>query len=208
MPSELRADLEKEAAVSSRSLNAEVVSRLQASIDGSGGLQLPDGMLKKLQIAAKKAKRSVESELLHRMIDSLAEMPPPEARLREALEAERKENARLRMENDDLLHNSWKRQTMLYVLLDTNGYPISWAEIHEHLRGIKEAGGFNPDQMHTNIITPDMESSSRRASEAATLAKLWREGGRSTMSESPAIADVEGQSNVGKVARRSRKPKP
>ncbi|MDP9895334.1 ferritin-like metal-binding protein YciE [Variovorax boronicumulans] len=181
MPPELREELEKSAAANSRSLNAEVVSRLQASIDGSTGLQLPAETLERLRKAAKKSGRTLESELFDRMITSLADLPPAEQRLREQLEKERQENAALRLEAEQHRLDTYKRSTMLYVILDTNGYPISWSEIHEHLAGIKKAGGFKPHEMHTHIITPDMESSSRRAQEAMEVARIYREMGKPQM---------------------------
>lgn len=210
MPPELREELEKSAAANSRSLNAEVVSRLQASIDGAAGLRLPDETLGRLKKAAKKSGRTLESELYDRMLVSLADMPPAEKRLRELLEKEGRENAALRLDAEQRRVDEYKRSTMLYVILDTNGYPISWAEIHEHLAGIKKAGGFKPHEMHAHIITPDMESSSRRAQEAAEVARIYREMGRPQMlvysegvkEESPAPAEASAK----KVIRRTRRP--
>lgn len=185
MAPELREQLEHAARSGSRSLNAEITSRLEASMEGAHGLQLPTETLKRLKAAAKKSGRTLDGELYSRMLDSLADWPPAEKRLREQLDASHKESGELRVEVEDLRTEAWKRSTMLYVLLDTNGYPISWDEIREHLAGIKTAGGFNPREMQVNVITPDMESSSRRAKEAATMAELWRMGQRSTMSAPP-----------------------
>ena len=67
----------------------------------------------------------------------------------------------------------------LYVLLDSSGHPISWAEIHEHIKAICNAGRLNIVDMETHVITPDMESSSRRAEEAAKLAAEYRKLGKS-----------------------------
>lgn len=67
----------------------------------------------------------------------------------------------------------------LYVLLDSSGRPISWAEIHEHIKAIRNAGRLNIVDMETHVITPDMESSSRRAEEAAKLAAEYRKLGKS-----------------------------
>lgn len=67
----------------------------------------------------------------------------------------------------------------LYVLLDSSGHPISWAEIHEHIKAIRNAGRLNIVDMETHVITPDMESSSRRAEEAAKLAAEYRKLGKS-----------------------------
>lgn len=102
IPKELHADLVNEANATSKSLNAEIVARLQQSFEGSG------------------------------------------------------------------------RRESLIVVLDSNGYPQSWAEIREYLQAIKAAGGFSPADMETFVITPDMESSSSRAAEAVALAKKLR----------------------------------
>ncbi|MEY4415335.1 MAG: hypothetical protein RIQ53_2628 [Pseudomonadota bacterium] len=71
------------------------------------------------------------------------------------------------------------RALSLYLLLDTNGYPISWAEIREILRATGDALGAQPVELSAHIVTPDMESSNRRAAAAAALAKALRKGGES-----------------------------
>lgn len=208
MPPELRSELEKEAAISSRSLNAEVVSRLQASVDGSDGFHLPEGILKKLQVAAKKAGRTVDSELLMRTIDSLAEMPPAEERLRNALEEERQRSRDLWNELEALRADSASQGTTLYVLLDTNGYPIAWSEIHEILGAIHKTGGFKPRETRTLIITPDMESSSRRVYESVMLARALRKGGKSAMLSPKDVVDAAAMPPAaGKRKSVPRKPK-
>ncbi len=67
----------------------------------------------------------------------------------------------------------------LYVLLDSNGYPLSWSEIREHLKAIREAGKLNVVEMETHVVTPDMESNSRRNEAVVKLAAYYRKQGKS-----------------------------
>lgn len=68
----------------------------------------------------------------------------------------------------------------LYVLLDSSGYPISWFEVLEHVRGLTKAAGVEAVDLKMEIVTPDMESNSRRAAETAKLAAFYRKLGKST----------------------------
>lgn len=95
--------------------------------------------------------------------------------------------ARLQSSFDELSPTALPELPRLYILLDSNGYPLSWSEIHEHLRAIRDAGRLNAVEMETHIVTPDMESSSRRKEETAKLAAFYRKQGRSKK-----ISDDEG----------------
>ncbi|WP_369650227.1 MULTISPECIES: Arc family DNA-binding protein [unclassified Variovorax] len=205
LPGDMRERLALAAKSNSRSMNSELVQRLQDSLDGTAGLRFPEETLDRLRKAAKKTGRTLEAEAWDRLMTSLADLPPAEARLREALDEARSANAKLQVESEEMRTEAWKRTTMLYILLDTAGYPISWAEIHQLLAGIKRAGNFNPSEMHTHIITPDMESSSRRAKEAATLAELFRAGGHSLITE---VASERNSAAEAKSAARTRKRSP
>ena len=62
----------------------------------------------------------------------------------------------------------------VHVTLDTSGHPISWDEISEHLTAIRKTGKFDVVAMHTSVITPDLESSSKRTEQSADLAKFYK----------------------------------
>lgn len=109
-------------------------------------LRMPDGMREKLADAAKANKRSVNAEVVARL----------EASLRSSLPASATEA--------DTLH----------VLLDTDGMPISWHEIWEHISALQRAGKMNPANIHAQVVTSEMVSNSERAKEVADLAKRYR----------------------------------
>lgn len=114
LPRDVHAQIQQAATASGRSMNAEIVARLQGSLDSSVSTQA-----------------------------STSELP------------------------------------RLYVLLDSNGYPLSWSEIREHLKAIREAGKLNVVEMETYVVTPDMESNSRRNEAVVKLAAYYRKQGKS-----------------------------
>lgn len=132
------------AEVSCGAHNAPMADRHQAQ---AYPLRLPDDLKARVVGAAAAAGRSLNAEII--------------ARLQQSFESP--EGA----------------GQQLYVLLDTNGYVVSWAEIQAILTAMRKAGNFNPSEMHTEIITPDLESSTRRTERAAALAKQLRAGGKS-----------------------------
>ena len=70
---------------------------------------------------------------------------------------------------------------IVYLLLDSHGYPQSWEEIRTLFRALIQDEGLDVVSTEAHILTPDMESSSRRAKEAAELAKKLRSGGKSVL---------------------------
>ena len=123
LPAELKERVEKAAQASGRSLNAEILQRLNESFEMPGDVFLLQHEMKTLR----------ESAPLHR----------------------------------------------LYVLLDSSGYPISWAQVHEMVSGICNAGDMNAVEMHITVLTPEMVSSSERYAETNALATRLRALGRS-----------------------------
>jgi len=63
---------------------------------------------------------------------------------------------------------------VLKVELNTNGEPISWDEIYEHVTAITNAGKLNAVQLHVNVFTPELLSSLGRKAEADALAEKYR----------------------------------
>lgn len=95
-PDGMRDRIADEAKSHGRSMNAEIVARLQASLDG---LSLPESILDRLRESAAKNKRPVATELLHRVLDTFAEDERPNGdELRNLLEKERAISAELRRE--------------------------------------------------------------------------------------------------------------
>lgn len=166
-----------------RSMNAEIVNRLVESFE-ERKWPLTPGLMEKAEEAAAKNRRSVDVELLNRFLDSFAEKPEVD-RLRGLLEAERKENVKLRLEIEEITASETLNHDVLYILLDSHGYPISWDEIRVYLNEVKKVSGALPSHWETHILTPDMESSSRRAKEASDIAKRLRTEGRSQVLKQP-----------------------
>lgn len=177
IPADLKHRLDEEAEKNTRTLGAEIVARLGLSFE-SHGWPLTPGLMEKAEEAAAKNRRSVDVELLNRFLDSFAEKPEVD-RLRGLLEAERKENVKLRLEIEEITASETLNHDVLYILLDSHGYPISWDEIRVYLNEVKKVSGALPSHWETHILTPDMESSSRRAKEASDIAKRLRTEGRS-----------------------------
>jgi len=206
----LKDSIEAASRKAGRTLNAEVVARLRESLD-EARIFLPDVIRTALGQEAKKNGRPLESEVFWRLSEGLKDQPEVD-RLKQLLEEERQQNAALRIDLEAAFTDNRKRSTMLYVLLDTNGYPISWAEIHEHLAGIRSAGGFDPREVHTDVITPDLVSSEGRAQKAATIANEFRRLGQSVLATyiddvAPrTLPDRKAKPPDGKATRRTRKP--
>lgn len=177
LPEELKEGIERAARESGRTLNAEVVARLQDSLDGKSGPLIDDDMLRQLREAAKETGRSVSGELHARLVSSLAELPPAELLLRGALDDAHQRNGLLAAEIEQLQLDLRSRSNTLYILLDSSGYPISWDQVHAILAEIRESGGIKPRELNVTVLTPDMESSSRRAAETAELVKILRARG-------------------------------
>lgn len=133
-------------------------------------LRLPDGMRGRVATSAKAAGRSMNAEIVARLQQSF-DNADEVRRLRLLLEDKR-------LSGLDAEANENVRQ-QLYILLDTNGYVVSWAEIQAILAALRKAGNFTPAEMHTEIITPDLESSTRRTEQVAALARRLRAGGKS-----------------------------
>ena len=132
-------------------------------------IRMPGELKSLVEAAAKSAGRSVTAEVVARLqqsfdnADEVRRLLLDEDKRLSGLDAEVPEGVR----------------QQLYILLDTNGYVVSWAEVQAILAALRKAGNFNPAEMHTEIITPDLESSTRRTEQVAALARKLRAGGRS-----------------------------
>lgn len=127
-------------------------------------VRFPDGMRDRLKEAAHANGRSMNAEIVGRLQQSF-EAPDDVVALRRELD---------HLRNSDPIHR-------LYVLIDSHGYPQSWAELHELIGSVARAGKLNAVEMDIHVITPDMESSSRRKKETADLARRLRATGESRM---------------------------
>ncbi|WP_295379626.1 Arc family DNA-binding protein [uncultured Pseudacidovorax sp.] len=171
IPRELKERLEAAAAADGRSLSSEFTVRLTFAYEAEAMLKKAHAEIDALLVMSKE---------LRAMVDE-ARTDAMKARTAQALA----EANAMALERDlQQLRTTQAAEAQdarqgLYVLLDSHGYPLSWAEIHEYLAAMKRIGGLSPADMHVQIVTPDMESSSKRAKEAVALAKRLRAEGKS-----------------------------
>lgn len=211
---ELKQKIEDAAKANGRSMNAEISARLQASFDAIPWLQ-QNGLLERVEEAAKATGRTAEGEAYARLLSSLNNWDEVKM-LRRELDREDKANRALRMEMAELRSEATRPVDTVYLLLDASGYPISWAEIGELWKATTEATGVRVASVDVAVITPDMESNSRRSKEATDLAKRLRAMGKSTVlprnvpGEDPvldAITKACAEEDPPKPAKRTRKLK-
>ncbi len=164
LPDGMRDRIAEAAATNNRSMNSEIVARLTESFDGKT-VRLPDAIAERLQRDAAEHGWEFQSELLHLLVDAIADRDNPPAKPAQATSGD-----------------------TLYILLDAHGYPMSWGEIGAYLDSVKERGGIDDAELHATIVTPDMESNSRRAAEAMKLAETLRTGGKSRVVRAPKSA--------------------
>jgi hypothetical protein len=209
---ELKERIENAARESGRSMNAEVVARLEKSFDGNHWLQ-EIGLSEQLEEAAKNSGRSIEGEAYARLLDSLGSRSEVE-RLKKDLDYQANENRQLRMELAELRSEKTHPVDTVYLLLDASGYPISWEEIRTLWRAVAKEANLNVVNLEASVITPDMESSSRRGKEAVELARKLKEAGKSTVlpkyipGHDPVRAALEQAAASDKLKKRTRRISP
>lgn len=124
-----------------------------ARSDPQLNIRIPEELKQSLESAAKASGRSLTQEMIFRLQQSL---DPQGA----------------------TVHMS---APLVYLLLDSHGYPQSWEEIRTLFRALIYDNGLDVVSSESIILTPDMESSSRRMKEATALAKKLRAGGKSVL---------------------------
>ncbi len=72
LPAELKARIEEASSANGRTMNAEIVKRLEESLDGKA-VHLPDGVREVLLERSKQNGWSFENELVHTLVDVLSE---------------------------------------------------------------------------------------------------------------------------------------
>ncbi len=150
------------AKINSRTMNAEIVARLQSSFEASDEMVL----LK----ATHAYDQSLNTSLMREKADLQAQLAKKEAEIQILKQ-------RLFLGTMDVPDTSQSAGDVLYILLDSNGYPIAWEEIYAYLDEIRRLSGKLPSKWETSIITPDVESSSQRAKQAVLITKKLRDVG-------------------------------
>lgn len=180
-PDGMRDRIAEAAKANNRSMNAEITSRLEKSFGAEQWQWLNEkGLAEKLDQAAQISGRTIEGEAYARLLASLNDWDEVE-RLRKELDHEVAENRRLRMELAELRSEKARPVDTIYLLLDASGYPISWGEIGALWKATANETNIRVANLEVAVITPDMESNSRRAHEAVELARKLKEAERSTV---------------------------
>lgn len=210
-PDGMRDRLKEAAHANGRSMNAEIVARLAASFeahpDASRGLEQAE---KRIEMEVQLG--MVLSKLLKELADETQLVPQQATDLANEILARPGVQFTMHafLQAADLLRRAAKvvadlprtgsetptrglglpetSLPRLYVLLDSHGYPQSWAEIHELISAISQAGKLNAVEIEAHVITPDMESSSRRKKEAAELARRLRSEAKSRPIDNNSVA--------------------
>lgn len=139
-------------------------------------LRIPRDAHAKLETEAAKNSHSMNAEIVARLQSSFDENREVE-KLRAELEEERMNVLKEQYEVLKMQNSAMDNENVLYILLDSNGYPIAWEEIYAYLDEIRRLSGKLPSKWETSIITPDVESSSQRAKQAVLITKKLRDVG-------------------------------
>ncbi len=129
-------------------------------------VRFPDGLRDRLKEAASENKRSMNSEIVARLEESF----DPE--VHDILfEAGKRKGAAI---GAKVVAESEPDLDVIYVVLDANGLPLSWDEIHEHVAAVRKAGKFNVHSMNVAVVDTKMESSSTSQDRVRKLVSFYR----------------------------------
>lgn len=146
-------------------------------------VRLPDGMRDSLREAAEHNKRSMNAEIVARLQDYrrlyglqplLAFANAERESLKEELEKARARIAGLESTNSTEGVATPDEERTLYVLLDADGLPLSWPEIHAHLGEIGRAANLDIEKIDARIVDAKMVGSNEREQEWWDLIQKYR----------------------------------
>ncbi|PWE57161.1 hypothetical protein DEM27_05835 [Metarhizobium album] len=160
-------------------------------------LRLPQELKTAIEKSAANSKRSLNSEIVHRLhysFDAETERSAFVEQLtileaqNQALRADQARSAQLEQSLDGALRDnarqaaSWEEwatqqftdENTVYVLLDANGHPQSWDEIMAHLQAIGDAIGGKIERIDAAVVDPAMASNSKRAEQWMKLREFYR----------------------------------
>lgn len=145
-------------------------------------VRLPDGMRDRLRAEAEANKRSMNAEIVARLEASLL---PQEV-------LERPEHSKTPPTEDNTL----------YVLLDTNGMPISWNEALTHLSEINKAGKLKFHTQSARILSSDNISNAGRDDDDLALFLRYRKLNKRKLSKAALafLEEVENREATGESA--------
>ncbi|MGQ4272605.1 Arc family DNA-binding protein [Terrihabitans sp. B22-R8] len=185
LPDGMRDHLKEAAAENGRSMNAEIIARLEDYED----LKEQAFELGKI-LGAGRALASLGADekagvLAMQMQENLA--------LRKHVRDLEFDLNKARAERDSLLEDqenlSIPDDHTLYVLLDADGMPISWQEIFHHLGELRRAGGFNIDRIEARIFDAKHVGNRDREDEFFEIFQRYRKLRKQRTSTKPAAED-------------------
>ncbi|RUT32621.1 Arc family DNA-binding protein [Arsenicitalea aurantiaca] len=165
MQPELKATVENAARGNNRSMNSEIVARLEFSLSAEEEIERLRGEL----AAAKAEIRNLEGRLEYAWGVEID---------REKLRADRASIERMKA---DLLESARRsagapgsRPNVLYVALDANGMPLSWQEIMLHMAELGRAAGFEIQNIEARVFDAQPASNDAREEEWWSLVETYR----------------------------------
>jgi hypothetical protein len=123
-------------------------------------LRMPDGLRDRLKAVAEENNRSMNAEIVDRieksfLVDTLttknAELEGRASTLEMMLSESQTRAAEFHKRADEGSHT-------LYVLLDADGFPVSWQEVMLHLSEIQKASGMDIDSIDARVLAPEKVS--------------------------------------------------
>ena len=144
IPQDVKEFVEEAAHVNRRSITAEIVARLRWSFEAMQVTETGEGGTTRPMSA--NDYRSAMSSIVMQVSEKIREARDMVSRP---------------------LHPT--DENTVYVILDTDGMPISWHEILTHLGELNRAAGLNIASQQTFVFTPEMISSGKREAEETKL---------------------------------------
>ncbi|EJK83558.1 Arc family DNA-binding protein [Rhizobium sp. AP16] len=145
MPDGLRERIKSAAELNNRSMNGEIVERLQYTFEELDA-ELGELLEKIARLERENAQRSAEIHNYEKRLSGW----------------------------DEWATRQFSDENTLYVLLDADGYPQSWDEIVTHLQAISEASGGNIERIEAGIFDAPKVSNSKRFEQWMKLREYYR----------------------------------
>ncbi|WP_439618341.1 Arc family DNA-binding protein [Shinella sp.] len=176
LPEGLRDKLEASASETSRSMNGEIVDRLDATFERATEREAHVKRLRESErrmmktIGDLSASRAETEKALATMSDRIAELVRENARLEKEVQGGAQRTAGW----EDWATRKFTDENTLYVLLDADGHPQSWDEIMTHLQAISTAVGGNIERIEAGVVDAKRVSSDLRTEQWLKLREFYR----------------------------------
>lgn len=146
-------------------------------------VRFPDGMRDALKADADKNGRSMNAEIISRLVE-YEHLLNKTRMLETSLKHEKLSHEMARHEAHEALARyaelerkqatAIPRDQTLYVVLDANGHPLSWSEVMTHLSKIAENASLNLERIDARVFDAKAASNSAREAHWLDLIKFYR----------------------------------